>query len=78
MLRLFVNTLTAEDQCSCSIMQKLQQQFQAPLSQKQKIFSAFLIEFVKCACNLQYFFKKDEYPSLIISDIIDFEKRWYT
>ena len=77
-LGLFVNTLTADDKYFRRNMQKLQQQFQAPLSQKQKIFSAFLIEFVKCACNLEYFFKKDEYPSLIISDIIDFEKRWYT
>ena len=56
MLRLFVNTLTADDQYSRSIMQKLVQEFQTPLSQKKKTFSAFLMEFVKCAWNLEYFF----------------------
>ena len=78
MLGLFVNTLTADDQYSRSYMQNLRQQFEPPLSLKQKTFFAVLIEFVKCVWNLEYFFEKDEYPSLIISDIIDFEKRWYT
>ena len=30
---------------------------------------------MKCAWNLEHFEKKDEYPCLIISEIIDFEKR---
>ena len=38
MLRLFVNTLTADDKYSRSIMQKLRQQFQTPLSQEPKTF----------------------------------------
>ena len=58
-------------------MQNLRQQFQTPLSRKQKTFSAFLIEFLKCAWNLDHFQKKDEYPSLIISEIIDAERRGY-
>ena len=58
-------------------MQTLLQQFQTPLSQKQKIFSAFFIAFLKCAWNLEHFLKKDEYPSLIISEIIDAERRGY-
>ena len=58
-------------------MQNLPQQFQTPFSQKQKIFSGFFIVFLKCAWNLQHFQKKDEYPSLIISEIIDAEKRGY-
>ena len=32
---------------------------------------------MKCAWNLQYFQKKDEYSSLIISEIIDGERRGY-
>ena len=58
-------------------MQNFQQQFQTPLSQKQKTFSGFFIAFLKCAWNLEQFQKKDEYPSLIISEIIDAEKRGY-
>ena len=56
-------------------MQSLSQQFQTPLSQKQKTFSRLFIAFLKCAWNLEYFQKKDEYPSVIISEIIDAEKR---
>ena len=32
---------------------------------------------MKCAWNLENFLKKDEYPSLIISEINDAEKRGY-
>ena len=76
-LRLFVNALTADDMYSGSNMQNLPQQFQAPLSRKQKTFSWFFIAFLKCALNLEHFQKKDEYPSLIISEIIDAERRGY-
>ena len=72
---MFVNALTANDKYSGSNMQNLLQQFQAQLSQKQKIFSGFFIKFLKCAWNLEHFWKKDEYPSLIISEIIDAGKR---
>ena len=58
-------------------MQNLQQQFQTPLSQKQKTFSEFFIAFLKCTLNLENFQKKDEYPSLIISGIIETERRGY-
>ena len=58
-------------------MQNLQQQFQTPLSQKQKTFSGFFIAFLKYAWNLDHFQKKDEYPSLIIFEIIDAERRGY-
>ena len=76
-LRLFVNALTGDDKYSGSNMQNLLQQFQTPLSQKQKTFSRFFIAFLKCAWNLEHFQKKDEYPSLIISEIIDTERRGY-
>ena len=77
MLSLFVNTVTADDKCSGSNMQNLKQPFQTLLSQKQKTFSAFLIEFLKYAWILKHFQKKDEYPSLIISEILDSERRGY-
>ena len=76
-LRLFINALTADDKYSGSNMQNLPQQFQTPASQKQKIFSRFFIEFLKCALNLEHFQKKDEYPSVIISEVLDAEKRGY-
>ena len=76
-LRLFVNALTVDDKYSCSNMQNLRQQFQMPLSQKQKTLSWFFIAFLKCAWNLEHFQKKDEYSSLIISKIIDAERRGY-
>ena len=53
------------------------QQFEAPLSQKQNTFSGFFIAFLKCAFNLEHLRKKDEYPSLIISKIIDTERGGY-
>ena len=58
-------------------MQNLPQQFQTPLSQKQKISSWFLIAFLKCALNLEHFQKKAESSSLINSEIIDAERRGY-
>ena len=76
-LRPFVNGLTTDDKYSGTNMKNLQQQFQTPLSQKQKTFSGFFIAFLKCAGNLEHFQKKDEYPSVIFSEIIDAERRGY-
>ena len=76
-LRPFVNALNADDKYSGINMKNLPQQFQTPLSHKQKTFSAFFIPLFKCAWNLKHFQKKDEYPSLIISEIIDAEIRGY-
>ena len=56
-------------------MQNLQEQFQTPLSQKQKSFSRFIIGFLKCASNFEHFVKKDKYPRLIFYEIIDSERR---
>ena len=42
---MFVNALTADDKYSGSNMQNLQQQFQTLLSQKQKLFTDFLLHF---------------------------------
>ena len=77
MLRLFVNTLTADSKYSRCNVHNFPQQVQTPLSQKQEIFCVFFIAFLKCACNLEHFEKKDEYPSLIISEIMDCERGDY-
>ena len=53
------------------------QQLEAPLSQKQKIFSGYFLAFLKCALNLEPFEQKDEYPILVISRIIDSERSGY-
>ena len=76
-LRPFVNGLTADDKYSGTNMKNLLQQFQTLLSQKQKTFSKFFIAFLECAWNLEHFQKKDEYPSLILSEIIEAERRGY-
>ena len=76
-LRLFFNALTADDKYSGSNMQNLQEQFQTPLSQKLKTFSWFFIAFLKYALNLENSQKKDEYPSLMIPEIIYAERRGY-
>ena len=76
-LRPFVNGLTADDKYSSTNMKNLPQQFPTPLSPKQKTFSEFFIAFLECAWNLEQFQKKDEYTTLIISEIIDAERRGY-
>ena len=58
-------------------MQNFLQQLQTLLSEKLKTFSGFFIEILKCPWNLQNFEKKDESPSLIISEIIVSEIRCY-
>ena len=58
-------------------MQNLQQRLQAPLSQKKKTFFQIVIAILKCAWDLEHFQKKDKYPSLIISEIIDSERRGF-
>ena len=76
-LTLFVNTLTTEDKYSRRNMLKFTQQLEAPLSQKQKTFSEYLLAFLKCALNLEHFEKKDEFSSLVISKVIDSKRGGY-
>ena len=52
-------------------MQNFPQQLQTPISQKQKIFSGFFIEYLEYASNLEHFEKKDQHPSPVFSEIID-------
>ena len=58
-------------------MQNFPQQLQTPISQKQKIFSGFFIAYLASASNLEHFGKKDEHPSLVISENIDSERVGY-
>ena len=76
-LRPFVNTLTADNNYSRCHMHIFPQQVHTPLSIKLKTFSEFFIQFLKCAWNLEHFEKKEEYPSLIISEIMDWERGDY-
>ena len=69
--------MTPDDKYSRRNMLNFTQQLEALLSQKQEKFSWFFIAFLKCALNLEHFEKKDEYPSLVISGIIDSEKAGY-
>ena len=74
---MFVNALTADEKYSRSNIHILPQQFQTPLSHKQKTLCRFFIAILIWAWILEDFQKKDEYPSLIISEIIDAERRGY-
>ena len=58
-------------------MQKFLQQLQTLLSEKRKTYWGFFIEILKCAWNLEHFEKKDECPSVIISEIIVSERGCY-
>ena len=75
--RLFVNTLTIDDKYSRRYMQIFWAQLQTILSQKGKAFCPFLIAFLKCAWYLEHSEKKEEYPSLIIAEIIPSERDVY-
>ena len=76
-LGLFVITLTAEYTYSRRNMQTFTQQFQMPLSLKQKTFSGFFIAFLKSTWNGEHFQKKEESSSLSISEIIDSKRGGY-
>ena len=71
---LFLNTLTPDDNYSRRYMQIFLQQLPTPLSQKENTFCWFLIAFLKCALNLEHSEKKEQYPSLIITEIIASER----
>ena len=73
-LRLFLNTLTPADKYSRRNMQIFWQQFQTALSEKGKNLCRFFIAFLKCAWNLEHSEKKEEYPSIIITEIIASER----
>ena len=75
--RLFVNTLTPDDKYSRHHMQIFWQQLQTLLSQKWKSFCRFLVAFLKWLLNLENSEKKEEYLSLIITEIMGSERDNY-
>ena len=75
--RLFVNTLTADKRYSRCNVHNFAQEVQTPLSKKWKTFCGFFLGFLKCARNLGHFGKKEEYPNLIISEMMDCERGGY-
>ena len=75
--RHFVNTLTTDEKYSRRYIQIFWKQLQTPLSQKGKGFCPFLIAFLKCAWNLEHSEKKEEYPTLISTEIITSERDVY-
>ena len=44
--------------------------FKRQYIKNKRLFADFFFVFLKCACNLEHFEKKDEYLRLIISDIM--------
>ena len=75
--RLFVNTLTPDDKYSRRNMHVFWQQVQTFLFKVEKTFRGFLIAFPKCAWNVEHSQKKEEYPSLINTEIIASERDVY-
>ena len=75
-LRLFLNTLTADNKYSGCNVQNFAQQVQTPLSQKKKTFCLFFIPYLKCAWNLENFEKKRwvSSPNYFRNDGV--RKRW--
>ena len=74
---LFVHTLTADEKNSCYNSENFTQPVQMQLSQKPKIFSELSIASLCSTSNAQESEKKDEPPSLRISEKIDSERRGY-
>ena len=75
--RLFVNTFTPDDKYSRRNMQTFWQQVQTPWSQKRETFLIFSIKFLKYAWHLEHSEKKEQYPSLITTEIIASERDVY-
>ena len=75
--RLFVKTLTPDVKYSRRNMKNFWQQLQTCLSQVEITFCGFYIAFPKFQWNLEHSEKKEEYPSLIITEIIASERDIY-
>ena len=73
-LRLFVNTLTADGKYFLLNRDKLTQPIQILLSLKQKTFSRFSSAFLKSALKFERFQKKDDHHRRCISKIMDSQK----
>ena len=75
--RLFVNTLTPDVKYSRRHMQIFLHELQTLLSQQEKPFCWFFIVFPKSEEILEHCEEKEEYPGLIITEIIASERDVY-
>ena len=73
-LRLFVDTMTADHKYSLLKRDNLTQAIWILVSQKQKAFSRYFSEFLKFMLNFEHFLKKDDPHSRCISEITYSEK----
>ena len=73
-LKLFVNTLTADDKYSHLNRRNLMEPIQILLSVKKKSFSQFFSSFLKFKLSFEHFQKKDDDHSRCISEITLSEK----
>ena len=74
-LRLFVNILTADDNCFLLNRDNLTQPIQVLLPGKQKTCSEFFFAFLKFRLNFEHYIKRDEPHTWCISEITDSEER---
>ena len=72
-LRLFLNTLTANDRYPLLDRDKLRQPIQMQLSQKLSTFSQFVSAFLKGRLNFEHFQSKDDPHSWCILKTEEFE-----
>ena len=79
MLRLFINTSTADDKYFLFNGENLTQQIHMQLSEKQKTLSGgfFFFAFLKSMVTLGHFQEKDDPHSLCISQLTHSENRAY-
>ena len=73
-LRLFINTLTADEKYSLVNRDNLTQPIQRLLSPKQKTFTEFFLAFLNSKLHFEHFAKKDAPNSRCISEITNSEK----
>ena len=59
-LRVFVNTLTADGKYPVQECQNLQLPIEMQFSEKQKSFSKFFVPFLESTSNFNHFEKKDD------------------
>ena len=71
-LRVFVNTFTADDKYFLQNSQNLPQPIQMQLSKTQKTFSQCFAPFLKFTFHFKFLERKDDLHSLCISEITDF------
>ena len=66
---MFVDTLTADEKYSPLNRDNLTKPVRTKLSKKQQAFPEFFLAFSQSTFNFEHFQKKDDPPSLFISEI---------